>query len=948
MPATQRTRVVVALILLVVAAALGSRVHLDGDLARLLPDSDPVLKRAQDVLRRTLQRAVFDVVGTLEDARRFEQRIGETYTVRAALDEDDVLELVDILRDRAPLLIHDYDAVGKRLEDVPGTLRRLARRLQEPDGAHLGARAGIDPLGIADLALEPLAGLASGLSGARLADGFLTSRDGRHRLVFVDPGYPPADTRRTEGFLRDVAKASEGLTVRHLGAHRSTLDNARTIESDARLTLAVGSVLVLALALLVFRRPGVAVLAITPALFGGAVALAAVSFFTDSIAAAVVGFSAGLLGIAIDYAVHVFYARKIPVRAILMGATTTAAAFLALRASSLPGLREAGLLGAIGIVAAALFAIRVLPPRAQAGRQPLDLSRIARVLGAWPVLGLLSLAAPVVFTGVVLLGFEGDPRAMSRLSDAAQQDENEILAVWGDSFRITTVLVEAAGLEDALARNEAVAASLEDRAHASLAGILPSRATQQRRLALWRSFWTEERVLGLRAEFARAVEGTPFRADAFEPFFASLTAEPPPLRPDDLPEAVVRERLQRIDGRWVVSTPVFDVALTALEGATVVSGPALARRLAELVGDELVTLGLLALGAVAVVVGLWFGRPGPALIVLLPLVASGAWTLGLLGWLGVPLTLANAVFIVFLFGLAVDYAIFLVNARLDVARGEPDRGPEAASAVLLCALTTCGGFFALALAGHPVLHSIGVTALIGIASAAVITLAVVPRLARFEPGKGSVAALFRYQGHFVSRYAAAKARHDPVVTGCVDLCRATEGDILVAGCGWGVMTAQLALALPGRRIVAMDSDPRKIATAHRVVRDFPDVEVMQGDLFTARPGGFGLVVLVDVLHYWTEPEQEKLMANVSAAVAPGGTLLFREGCADESGHGWVVFFERLARRTGFTRVGGSDLHFRSASGWRTLMEETGLVVERSVPELGAGSNVVFLCSRTKN
>ena len=142
-------------------------------------------------------------------------------------------------------------------------------------------------------------------------------------------------------------------------------------------------------------------------------------------------------------------------------------------------------------------------------------------------------------------------------------------------------------------------------------------------------------------------------------------------------------------------------------------------------------------------------------------------------------------------------------------------------------------------------------------------------------------------------------------------------------------------------------DPRKVAVARRVVRDFPDVEVAVDDLFTAAPGSFGLVVLVDVLHYWTEPEQARLLGNVAAAVAPGGALLFREGCEDRGGHGRVVFFERLARATGFTRAGGG-LHFRSATGWRTLMEESGLVVERSVEGLGAGSNVVLWCNRSNN
>ena len=86
---------------------------------------------------------------------------------------------------------------------------------------------------------------------------------------------------------------------------------------------------------------------------------------------------------------------------------------------------------------------------------------------------------------------------------------------------------------------------------------------------------------------------------------------------------------------------------------------------------------------------------------------------GLLGWMNISITLANAAFVVFLFGLAIDYGIFMVEARLRHAATGEDVVEESDGAVLLCALTTCVGFGALLLATHPVLYSIGATALIG-------------------------------------------------------------------------------------------------------------------------------------------------------------------------------------------------------------------------------------------
>jgi len=921
---------ILALILVAVGALLASRVELSGDLARMLPDSDPALNRASELLRRTLQRTVIDVSGGPDDAEAFVERMQASgYAVRTVLPEGELIGLLDLFRDRAALLIDHqaYAEMEHRIADAPARLGVLARRLQEPDGSHLARRAATDPLGFTDLALAPLGAMTAGLKDARILDGFVTSTDGRHRLVFVDPGFEANDTARTRRFLADLQAASVGLSVRHLGTHRSTLDNSDAIRRDVRLTAAVGTFAVLLLALLVFRRPMVALLALAPALFGAVIALGVYSLFRDTVAAAVAGFLAALLGVTIDYAVHVFSASRVPARAILMGATTTAGAFLALTFSALPGLRETGALGAAGVIVAALFAILVLPVRR---RPPRDLSPAVRLLQGRPALLIVSVLALVALIGLKDVRLSGDVAALSRLSPETQRDEDAIRAAWGDAFRVTSVLVEGSGLEQALV-------SSEDLGYPS---VLPSQRLQERRWERWRAFWTDSRFTGLQRALRAATEGTPFRPDAFE--LDWIRVRPAPLRLEDLPGDFVRDRIVKSDHGWLVNTPVFSDPPERVDGATVVNREAMVKRIATMVGTELKTLGLLAFGAVAVLVATWFGRLGPAIVVLAPLLAGAAVTFGLLGWLGIPLTLANAIFVVFLFGLAVDYAIFLAYARYERLRTGEDRVAESDSAVLLCALTTCAGFGSLVLASHPVLHSIGATALVGISSAAVVMQVLVPRLVpRSRPGV-SVGSLYRDQGPVVSRYAPSKAKHDPVVEFAAGL--GPRREVLVAGCGYGIMTARMLLAQPGQRLLGIDSDERKLTVARHALRRFPGAAFRRADLREADLGSPDLVVLVDVLHYWPEAEQSAILQRLVDALEPGGELLFREGCSDLGGHGWVFRGEAWARRIGFTRA-GTGLFFRTRAGWLTLMKSCGLDVERTLPDAGAGSNVVYLCRK---
>jgi len=918
----------IALILAGIAALLTGRISFDGDLARLLPDSSRDWTLAARLLERV---AVVDIEGDAADAARFTERLG--YAVRDAPTEGDFVGVVDLLRERAACYITDYARVETRLNEIPQKLRKLARQLQEPGG--FGTWAARDPLGIGTEALRGLEMYASGFEAARIDAGGVVSADGQHRMILVRPGFPPADTERTKTFLAAIDRAGEGLVVRHLGAHRSTLDNASSIRSDATRSALLGTLGVLLLALFVFRRPAAAFLAVVPGAFGAIVALGVTAIYTDTLPLAVVGFSCVLLGITIDFAIHVLSSRRTPTRAILMGATTTAAAFLCLQASVVPGLREMGALGAIGVAAAAFFAVLVLRPASRSARLP-----TARWLQSRPVLIVLLVAFPFVVAGWSRVRFEGDPMKMSRLSPAAADDEAAIRAVWGDAFSIATVLVSGDTLQEALGHNDAASIALKGRSFASLSALLPSRRTQKERITLWREFWDEKRIAALGATLEAATEGTPFRRDAFAACLDWLRQTPEPVLRSDLPRSLWEDRIFEDDGRWYVSTAVFDPSLTSLPPYDVINSRGMVTRLGRLVGEETLHLGLLAAAVVALVAALWFGRLAPVAVVMLPLIASTAWTVGLLGWLDIPITLANAAFVVFLFGLSIDYGIFLVEARVRRAAAGEDCVAEADGAVVLCALTTCIGFGALLTATHPVLHSIGATALTGILSSLVVVQALVPRIWRPVAGGDTVARLYRHQGPMVRFYAAGKAKRDPILQKLCALPPASS--VLIAGCGYGIMAAARLLRYPGESLTGIDADARKLAIAAGALRGFRQARFECADLRMTNLGSHDLVTMVDLLHYFPPAEQTVLARRIVGALRPGGHLLFRDGCTDRAGHNRVSGWERIALATRFTRT-RAGLHFQTETSWSTLMRNCGLEVVSTAS--GPGSNVILLCRK---
>ncbi len=1261
MPASRLSRIVAAAALVLIAVVLAGRVRLDDDMTRVLPDTNRDLERGVRALTRLLERFVIDIeapeghamepaelgrTGDILGARLLES--GCVASVRSAVSAADALALAETLRERAARLVRPEALAELKRQLTPDavktTIESLARRLQEPEGAYLAARAANDPLGVSDRALAPLATLAGGVIDAEWRADRLVSKDGRHVLVIVEPGFRPTDLAKSRALIDAVERGIEalraepafaGVTVRYLGSHRSTLDNAEQIRRDVVRTSGLGVVLLLALVIVTFRRFWLGLLALLPAFFGGAAALAAFACVRDSVPAFVAGFGAVFLGTTVDYATHILFRvdraqgrPQLPLAELCLGTVTTSIAFLALLFSALPSVRDIGAIGAMGTVAAVLFAVAFLPAlagSAGAARRPLvDLAAfVARVATprARRIAALVALVlTPVIAHGVRYVRFDGEVGRLSSLSPDTRAAEAAIEHAWGDTFRFTLLAVQGRTLQEALQANDRLGTALEAlrakgtiRAHASLAGLLPSQAVQDENLRAWRSFWDPARLEALRADLARAVADTPFRADAFEPFFAWVTTDPPAIGLETLRgtalSGLYEDRLFEKDGRWVAASPVLLRDPSALQEvkealardvpeAAIVNRDQLVRTIAGMVEGEVWKLGAIALGAVAVVVFLWLSRLMLAWLVLLPLLASCVWTVGLLGWFGVPVTLANAIFVALMFAAAMDYAIFTAGSRLERFRGSDDPTNANDASVLLCALANGLGFGTLALAGHPVLNSIGVTALTGLTCAFASTMLFTPLLAavvlggsgrygapgvrnllatcwglggmaimvaayavfrrpflpperrgraalelaqragvwvrdRFPMGRrmylgataekfrtpciivsnhesnfdglclhalpvpirilakprirkeplfgliaedagyiipqdlplaelvaqvrsslaqgvcvlifpegtrtktglvgrfhvgafamaralgtkvlpvalvntrsilrpstwwagdhdlrvevlepmdpaaftgemadramarecrarivaardrlwpetqdGSewhrpLAAAYRYLGPIVERYAAAKAKYDPLVRALPRLCDG-EGTVLAAGCGYGLCTARLAAWYPGRPIRAVDLDEHKLRVARTAVGRLGAAEFVRGDVRTVDLGSPQTALLVDVLHYWRDEEQREILGAVVRSLAPGGKLVFRDGCAGRSwGHVLERAVELFAGGIRFTRA-GTGLWYRDLAGWCRLLREHGLDIEEVREDLGRFSSCVVVCRK---
>ena len=677
-------------------------------------------------------------------------------------------------------------------DDLEGRLARAKRTLLELPSAGVLAKAiGEDPLGLQGLLLSKLQGFRRGGS---IKDGRIVSGDGKHVMLIAVPEDAAARGRKgvelaafIEAARGAVAAAHPGVSIRYTGGPRITVENQEMMKRDIILTATLSTFTILLITFLVYRRSGLVLLGLVPVTFGGLLALGSFALFADKMSAIVAGFGGALIGIAIDCAVHIIYrydnfdglsagpeglGRHLSVitAPVVMASATTIAAFLCLLLSASAGQRQLGVFAAVGIAGAALFSLVVLPQMFSlrpAGRKkaPLPLAKLWRGFFEWHrrnsklCLGLIVLVSLVSALGLPRVAFDGDLRRLSGMRPETSRDADAIDGRWGgELLKNTLIAVRGATPEEARRSNDRLYALLLELERAgtikkfnSISPVAPSLETQRENLARWGAFWAPERTALLKRRLEEAGRREGFSSSAFAPFFRKLAGKPGTFPPGEFKEGALADMvggfISEREGDTLILTEVqagagYDLlaarVLGLVPGALIYNGDAFARRVAELVKSGLWLFLWCALAGSLAILLLVYGRLEITLLITAVLGLDALWSLGLMGWLGVKVNLMNNIFTLFIFGMCIDYAVFVVSAFLDRYRDQNEDIGVAGGAVTVSALTTLVGFGALVAAQHPALRSIGLAAGIVIGCGFIAAVAVPPlamRLLLWNDGK---------------------------------------------------------------------------------------------------------------------------------------------------------------------------------------------------------------------
>jgi uncharacterized protein len=787
--------------LLAIAAAGALRLDFREDIFALLPRDEPMVAEAQLAIDRmtTLERMVVALesddpaalAAAVDQAEHTLASLPRVGSVVARVDPAAQEDIAALYLGKAPLLFDAAmrDEIERRLntEYFQQGLQKFYDAQAGAEGIQVADTFTPDPFGFDELTLRRFERLNSGFAGRPDAGGRILSPDGRVAVIMVELEFQSSDTGTGREFFDDLEAAlatlPAGVTPHVIGAHRSSVDNAVMLRRDINLTIALSVVFILVLFLLAFRALSPIVVTLLSVGFGFAIALGMQGWIHGELSAITIGFAAVLLGISVDYAIHLVTtyaalegeredralgALRHVGRPGFVAMVTTALAILMLRFSAFDGLHQLAEMAVAGIAGSMAFAftagaqlLRRMGPKPGAAAPVQRL--VGGVVGARRRGRVGVLVVALGLTGVLAaflpgVSFDGDVMNLDGKSDATRESELLVQSAFGqETLSRTLVISGGTDLEGALRANDLVAADLYALGadFESAAWVLPARQTQQENLARWRRFFNEVRVAEIKALMARARVVHPNTGSevalnearverAFARFFNRLHGEPESLDASRMKTRPVWMLLGNFvserEGRVYTGTTarLGPERLGELKGAQpsaiVLNKQAFVGRMIRFIQQDLLLMGGMSLLLVTVVLWLTFRNAREVLSALVPVAGGMVWTLGLMGLLGIPFNIINTLVTVFIAGLGIDYGIFFVQTyRGSVTRERADeRMRHAGAGVLVAALTTLCGFGSLALAGHPALYSVGITTAIGVSSALVLTLAVVPTILEFK------------------------------------------------------------------------------------------------------------------------------------------------------------------------------------------------------------------------
>jgi predicted exporter len=671
----------------------------------------------------------------------------------SGIDENEARSIFMRLYNSIPALadsetLNQIDA-QLRPDTVHEQIQTNRRLLMSPEGLFLKPMILEDPLNLRSIVEARLKALSVS-KDLKWVDGFLFDTTERHLLLMLETDISITDSLGSEQLIAHIESSIQTLQKKFefkaevLSAHAYTVANARTIKADMNKVI-IGSTLgLIAIFALFIRQWKIGLLLLAAPAFSLVAAVLACSLYYPTVSAVTIGFGAVLLGISIDYALHVFFHLSVEkadvhqtlkslIGPLTISSLTTLCAMSVLLFSDLQAQQQLALFSASGLIAAYIFSLILLPPFVKPRIGYTDTIAQTHFFHFTPtirkLIGAIWLSLIILSLGPILqLHFEGNTRNLYIVTPQLKEAEEHIQSTWGQIRNRMMIIAEGADLQQALEVNDAVQKCLKDTPNLnplSLASVLPSITTQTQNADQWKHFWQGSGMK--RAEQLLTQEGWPI---ALQSKWQEKINRPSDLITlENIESGSIKKLLMDLIVPLKESTAVVTMVEANAEdtvalrgklpnGASLVSQSDLARSLAHVTGRDFKRFALFVLFLNSILVWLIYRNLRRTFCALIPVISGLCGMFGCLQAMGYAINIFHVASALLVIGLSIDYGIFMSQ--------EKPVGRATRQAVFISGLTTLAGFSALLLSHHPALLSIGSSVCLGIFFSILSALIVVP------------------------------------------------------------------------------------------------------------------------------------------------------------------------------------------------------------------------------
>lgn len=723
-----------------------------------------------------------DYIDEFTDA--LEQRDSTGKYIRSilrSLDAETALGAMDYGFEHLPSLIDTgfYEAFAAALE--PAALdAQMARNLELIESDMTGETTRLvctDPFALRDIFLArlmPEGAMDGSVGDYTIENSHFFCPDRTVAMAFLSPSFQQTDSGTSTKFARILNQERKAFEAAHPdariyfhGAPLGAVSNAGTIKQDLVWTVGISLLVILTILLLAFHRLRFIAHLLLPVVYGTFFALACVYWIKGYMSLMALGIGAIILGVALSYCLHVlihyYYVEDVEQMLqeestpVILGCLTTIGAFLGLLFTESDLLRDFGLFATFALIGSTFYALVFLPHflkkedvnyKKYKGFHLIDRinglpwDRNPWILGAMVAL----LAVGIVFSPNV--GFDSDLRNLNYVDiplDESQRlysEKNEsghmnlYFAAYDNDFDKALEYDKLLGARlDSLQRTGLV------KRYSSIVSLLfQTEQEQTLRIDAWKKFWTPQRIEKARRDLSAAALRQKLDPGLFEPFFALVEADYLPgnlYEAGLIPDALLSSFIEKQDsGRWMIfSTVAFAPEDMDTVTDALVSGPQTVvlepfyycRDMVQIVHDDFQKTLLISSLFVLLVLLISFRNLWVSLVAFFPMFLSWYALQGFMALFGLEFNLINIVIATFVFGIGVDYSIFVMEGLLQEARtGEKTRLEYHKVAIFFSALILIIVVGSLVFARHPAISSTGRITLIGMVFTILMTYSLEP------------------------------------------------------------------------------------------------------------------------------------------------------------------------------------------------------------------------------